>query len=243
MNKFPKTVANALKYYVYIYIHPITREVFYVGKGKGDRVFNHLQEEGESQKVRLIQELNSVGLSPEIEILIHGIEDEITAFRIEAAVIDLLGVHKLTNQQSGWKSATFGRMTIQQVIATYAKEPTSIAEPSVLIRISQLFRYSMSEMELYDYTRGYWKINKERAAAAQYAFAVYEGIIQEVYSILQWVDAGSTLNTRNDLFPVHGRFEFIGNLAPPEIRTKYKFKSVEHLFQKGNMNPILYVNC
>ncbi len=243
MNKFPKIVANELKYYVYLYIHPISREVFYVGKGKGDRVFNHLVEESESEKVKLIKELKSGGLSPEIEILIHGIEDELTALRIEAAVIDLVGVHKLTNQQSGWKSATYGRMTVPQLIATYAKEPTSIEEPSVLIRISQLFRYSMSEMELYDYTRGYWKINKERATAAQYAFAVYEGIIQEVYTILQWVEAGSTLNTRKDHYPVEGRFEFIGNLAPTGIRTKYKFKSVEQLFQKGNMNPILYVNC
>ncbi|MBK7221368.1 MAG: hypothetical protein IPH94_08585 [Saprospiraceae bacterium] len=243
MNKFSKIVANELKYYVYLYLHPTTREVFYVGKGKGDRVFNHLHEESESEKVRLIQELKSVGLNPEIEILIHGIEDELTALRIEAAVIDLLGVHKLTNQQSGWKSATYGRMTIQQLIATYAKVPTSIEEPCVLIRISQLFRYSMSEIELYDYTRGYWKLNRERAAAAQYAFAVYEGIIQEVYSILQWVEAGSTLNTRTDHYPVHGRFEFVGNLAPNEIRNKYKYKSVEHFFQKGNINPILYVNC
>lgn len=243
MNKFPKIVANELKYYVYLYLHPISREVFYVGKGKGDRVFNHLHEESESEKVRLIQELKSVGLHPEIEILIHGIEDELTALRIEAAVIDLLGVHKLTNQQSGWKSATYGKMTIPQIIATYAKEPITIVDSSVLIRISQLFRYSMSEIEIYDYTRGYWKINIERAAAAKYAFAVYEGIIQEVYTIMQWVEAGSTLNTRTDQYPVHGRYEFIGNLAPSEIRTKFKYKSVEQYFQKGNINPILYVNC
>ncbi|MBK8110820.1 MAG: hypothetical protein IPK46_11085 [Saprospiraceae bacterium] len=34
MNKFSKIVANELKYYVYLYLHPTTREVFYVGKGK-----------------------------------------------------------------------------------------------------------------------------------------------------------------------------------------------------------------
>lgn len=243
MNKFPKIVANALKYYVYIYAHPLTHEIFYVGKGKGGRVFNHLQEENESEKVRYINELKSAGLEPNIEILIHGIEDETTALRVEAAVIDLLGIDKLTNRQSGWKSATFGRMTVQQLIATYAKEASTIEEPSVLIRLSQLFRYSMSEMELYDYTRGYWKINKDRASTAQYAFAVYDGIIQEVYTILQWVEAGSTLNTRTDHFPVDGRYEFVGNLAPKEIREKYRLKSVEHYFKKGGLNPILYLNC
>ena len=47
--------------------------------------------------------------------------------------------------------------------ATYsykAPKETTIEEPSVFIRLSQLFRYSMSEMELYDYTRGYWE-NKQ----------------------------------------------------------------------------------
>jgi hypothetical protein len=38
MDKFPKIVSTELKYYVYIYSNPITDEIFYVGKGKGDRV-------------------------------------------------------------------------------------------------------------------------------------------------------------------------------------------------------------
>ena len=191
----------------------------------------------------LLIKIKSKGLKPKIEILIHGIEDEETALRVEAAIIDLIGINKLTNRQSGWKSATFGRMTLKQIISTYSKQQVEVSEPSIFIRINQKFRYSMSEIELYDYTRGQWKVNVEKANKAKFAFAVYEGIIQEVYSVLFWLEAGKTLNTRNEIEAVKDRFEFIGNIAEPEIRNKYKFKSVEHYFKKGNANPIMYINC
>ena len=243
MDKFPKIVSTELKYYVYIYSNPITEEIFYVGKGKGNRVFSHLTEESETEKVKYLLDLKLKGLKPKIEILIHGIEDEETALRVEAAIIDLIGINKLTNRQSGWKSATFGRMTLKQIISTYSKQEVQITEPSILIRINQKFRYSMSEIELYDFTRGQWKVNVEKANNAKFAFAIYEGIIQEVYSVLFWLKAGKTLNTRNEKEALKDRFEFIGNIAEPEIRNKYKYKSVEHYFKKGNANPIMYVNC
>jgi uncharacterized protein len=243
MDKFPKIVSAELKYYVYIYSNPITDEIFYVGKGKGDRVFAHLNEESESEKVKYLFDLKTQGLRPRIEILIHGIENEEAALRVESAIIDLIGVNKLTNKQSGWRSATFGRMTLQQIISTYSKQKVEIDEPAILIRINQAFRYSMSEIELYDYTRGQWKINVHRANNAKYAFAVYEGIIQEVYSVLFWLEAGRTLNTRAENGGIKDRFEFIGNIAESEIRNKYKYKSVEHYFKKGNANPIMYLNC
>ena len=36
-----KTIAE-LKYYVYLLVNPITKSPFYVGKGEGNRVFDHL---------------------------------------------------------------------------------------------------------------------------------------------------------------------------------------------------------
>ena len=116
MDKFPKIVATELKYYVYIYSNPLTDEIFYVGKGKGDRVFSHLYEESESEKIKYLADLKLKNLKPKIEILIHGIDDEETALRVEASIIDLIGINKLTNRQSGWRSATYGRMTLQQIV-------------------------------------------------------------------------------------------------------------------------------
>lgn len=248
--KFSRQVIKELRYYVYIYSHPLTEEIFYIGKGKGNRVFAHLEDKKESEKVQMIQEIRSQGLKPKMEILIHGLEDEKTALRVESSIIDLLGIKNLTNKQNGYKSATFGRMTIEQINAIYDKQSIDIEEPSILIRISQAFRYTMSAIDLYDYTRGQWKLNPENAKHAKYGFAIYEGIIQEVYEILDWYEAGKTYSVRQgnenikrkDENSIKGRYEFIGNLASKEIRDKYKFKSVEHYFKKGNSNPIMYKN-
>ena len=226
--KFSSPVILALKHYVYIYSHPATDEIFYVGKGKGNRVFAHLEEENDNQKVQYIKELRSQGLKPKIEILIHGLEDEKTALRVESSIIDLLGIKNLTNRQSGYKSAAFGRMTIEQVNSAYDKQKIEIEEPAIFIRINQAFRYSMSEVELYDYTRGQWKINPERAKLAKYGLAVYGGTIQEVYEIHNWYKAGATYSIRqgnesikkNENNGLEGRYEFIGNLAPEKNQKK-----------------------
>ncbi len=78
----------------------------------------------------------------------------------------------------------------------------------------------------------------------------YGGITQEVYSILDWYEAGKTFSVRSNSKNIvrnkekapEGRYEFIGNLAPDEIRSKYRYKFVEHYFERGNSNPIMYVN-
>ncbi|WP_313030786.1 GIY-YIG nuclease family protein [Soonwooa sp.] len=72
MNQFPKNVIENLKNYVYIYSDPITEKMFYVGKGKGNRVFDHLKDKKECEKVTYLNELLEKGLQPKIEILIHG---------------------------------------------------------------------------------------------------------------------------------------------------------------------------
>jgi hypothetical protein len=46
----------------------------------------------------------------------------------------------------------------------------------------------MTPVELYDATRGVWRVNPSRHKA-KYAFAVYEGIVKEVYEIKAWFPA------------------------------------------------------
>ncbi len=45
----PKTIAE-LKCYVYLLINPASKTPFYVGKGTGNRVFNHLQNARDGKK-------------------------------------------------------------------------------------------------------------------------------------------------------------------------------------------------
>ena len=41
IKNFSHNTKEALKYYVYVYSDPDTKEPFYVGKGKGNRVIKH----------------------------------------------------------------------------------------------------------------------------------------------------------------------------------------------------------
>ena len=117
-----------MSFYVYLHRKKTTNEIFYVGKGKGNRVFDHLKDKKECEKVTYLNELLEKGLQPKIEILIHGIEDD-SVLRIESAIIDLLGIKNLTNKQVGFKSAEFGRMTVKQIISAYSKQKIQVDVP------------------------------------------------------------------------------------------------------------------
>jgi hypothetical protein len=151
-------VAHHLGYYVYLYIDPRNERPFYVGKGKDDRALSHLSEEAESRKCATIADLRVAGLKPRIDILAHGLRDEETAFRIEAAVIDLLGLDALTNEVRGWRSLQLGRIPLSALNTYYAAKPVIVEVPSLLIRINRLYRHSMTPAELYEATRGVWKL-------------------------------------------------------------------------------------
>lgn len=239
----PPGVAEHLGYYVYLYVDPRTDKPFYVGKGKGERVLAHLKDDHDSDKVRLIAEIRAAGMEPRLEILAHRLKDEETAFRVEAAVIDVLGLDDLTNMVSGWRSLQIGRMTLQELSAFYAAKPVTITEPVILIRINKLFRKNMSDLELYEATRGLWRLGDDRHGA-RYAFAVFEDVVREVYQIEQWYPARTQEYVTRDLSQrdVTGRWEFKGSVAPEAIRNKYKFGSVAAYFTKGNQNPVRYVN-
>lgn len=242
MNKqFSREVIDKLKYYVYIYSDPDTNEIFYVGKGIGNRVFSHLTDSSDTVKVKFIKRIFDRGKEPKIEILIHGLEDEHTALKVEAAIIDLIGKDKLTNRVRGWQSGVFGRVEVNQLISHYEREQVNIIEPAILIRLNNLFRYDMTPIELYDATRGVWRIGHDREKA-EYAFAIFDGIVHEVYKVLAWFQAGSTFNTRGSMEDERNRWEFVGQIAEESLRSKYIGKSVEHYFSKNAQNPIKYVN-
>lgn len=241
LKKFTADQINYLKYYVYIYMDPDTREIFYVGKGKGNRVFAHLSEEKISDKTNKISDIKLRGKEPIIEILIHGLEDEETALKVESAVIDLIGLGNLTNIVKGHNSNLYGRLTLDQLIQRYQNEVANIEEPSLLIRINQVFKYGMTAQELYDATRARWKIGYDRDKV-EYAFAIYDGVIQEVYKVAAWFKAGETYVDLSRFDGGDDRWEFVGSLAEADIREKYLNKSVTHLFRKGDQNPFKYVN-
>ncbi len=117
----------------------------------------------------------------------------------------------------------------------------NITENVIAIKINQAYRENMTELELYEITRGYWKIDAKRAEKADYVFSVYKGIIKEVYKIKEWLPAGTIpRSTLPDAKVPTDRYEFVGEVAEEAIRNKYIEKSIANLYRKGEANPIKY---
>lgn len=243
MMQFPSEVVQALGCYVYVYSDPRDGAPFYIGKGIGNRVFSHLTEELESDKVAKIRAIRDAGQEPMIEILRHGLTDDQAAL-IEASAIDLLGLESLTNKCRGLHARSLGRVSVPDVTLSYSAEPTDCTDAMMLITINKLYRSGMPAQELYEATRGVWKVGKRRDRA-RYAAAVFQGIIREVFTIDRWQRAGTdSYQFRDDSqFAASKRWEFCGATAPPDIQDRYNRKSVKHLLGTSAQNPIRYVNC
>ncbi|MCO6043317.1 hypothetical protein NG895_05305 [Aeoliella sp. ICT_H6.2] len=243
MNRFSPKVVEKLKYYVYLYIDPRNEQVFYIGKGKANRAFSHLGELRDCDKVRRITELKKLNLEPRIEILKYGLTEK-EALLVEATAIDLLDISNLTNAARGHGTRYGARASVQEIVDRLDSRPAKITDPVLLVNISRAFHYGMSPIELYDATRSAWVLGAKKDEV-KYVFGVYQGIVREVYEVTYWLPGGSSM--RYDDY--HGnkakshRWEFVGILAPEEIRRKYLNRSVEEYFKRGSQNPVKYVNC
>lgn len=120
----------------------------------------------------------------------------------------------------------------------------TISHRVILIRISRLYRPGMNTTELYEATRGVWRLDVRKARSAEYVFAVIEQKVREVYAPHQWEPAGSTpyQSRKQDTLRRPGRWEFVGATAASEIRERYVDMSLADMFLPGASNPIMYVN-
>jgi len=93
MKSFPQEVIDKIQWYVYRLIDPRNGETFYVGKGKGNRIFAHICQEASVKldeldpKLERIRDINISGFEVAHIIHRHGL-DENTAVEVEAALID-----------------------------------------------------------------------------------------------------------------------------------------------------------
>ena len=237
MEEFPKYLAERIGYYVYILIDPETGEVFYMGKGNGNRVFAHVRQTianpKASDKLDRIREIQAKGAEVKHEILRHGLTDK-EAFEVAAAVIDFINVSNLTNKVVGHDAENRGRMTIPGIIAVYGADSIEIKEPVIIIVPNKLFKRNISKDRLYEITRGNWVVSARRNKA-KYAFSVYNGIVIEVYRIDRW----DQVKARELKQKTQDRWRFTGEVAA-EMQ-HYVSKSVASYI--GAQNPIRYVNC
>lgn len=118
-----------------------------------------------------------------------------------------------------------------------------INEPALLIRFSRSWHDGLSDQELYEVTRGVWKVG-ERREQIELAFAVGEGVIREIYRVRSWHPAGTAkyLTRTREEVDIEGRWEFVGELAEEPIRQRYMGVNVSGYLTQGSSNPIQYLN-
>lgn len=236
MQAFPPEVIEKLKTYVYRLIDPRNGETFYVGKGKGNRVFAHIHAEIDDddpgEKLKRIHEIRATGFDVAHVIHRHGLDDA-TASEVEAALID--AYPGLTNAVAGSGSSEFGAMHALEIVNKYQAVAAEFKHRSIIINVNR----SATETSLYDATRYAWKIDAKKAGRAEIVVAVRYGLIIAVFIAEQWLPA--TADNFPGREPVPGRFGFIGREAPEEMRRMYIGKRLPDQFRKqGAANPIKY---
>jgi hypothetical protein len=238
---FETSIIEKLEFYVYALIDPRTERPFYIGKGRGNRVFSHvaraLNKPTKNDKYDTITDIIESGNKVCHLILRHGMSDE-TAFEVESALIDfcLYVIHlQINNKVLGQRSIPFGVMTTDEIIRKYQAEPlSSIEDGFVLININKTYKRAKGQKDYYEATKQSWVISKNRHDRLKYALSEYKGFIVGVFKILDWYP----VQTKDSNGKKKTRWGFNGVVAESEIRDRYLNKSVPKI--AGSANPIRY---
>jgi hypothetical protein len=236
MDSFSPETITQLKTYVYRLIDPRNGETFYVGKGSGNRVFEHVKakigSDDTSLKLRRIHEIQVAGLEVAHVIHRHGL-DNATAFEVEAALID--AYPGLTNAVNGLGSNEYGAMHANEIVKKYQAELAMFRHRAILINVNR----SATDTSLYEATRYAWKISQNKASRSQIVCSVRFGIIIAVFVADRWLPA--TTENFPGREPIIDRYGFEGHEAPETVQKLYRGKRVPDEFRKkGAANPIKY---
>jgi len=240
MNSFPQEVINNIGWYVYRLIDPRNGETFYVGKGKGNRIFAHIRQEASIKqddldpKLERIRDINISGFEVAHIIHRHGL-DENTSIEVEAALIDAYS--GLTNIASGAGSSETGVMHAKEIIVQYAAEEAVFKHKALIITVNR----SSLEKSLYNATRYAWKLSIKKAKKAELVLPAVKGLIVGAYVPEKWLPAKKENFPDVALDDRPGRIGFVGHEAALDILKHYKGKRVPDSYRKpGAANPVRY---
>lgn len=245
IKKFSPEVRKELKYYVYRLVDPRNGQTFYVGKGKNNRVFAHVEcaldkysdvdynpeeDDDENLKYKTIREIKDAGLDVIYIIQKYGLEER-DALVIESALIDVYSIErKLSNRIKGFNSSEpMNAITLERELSKeeYVDSPSN--PKYMIIKVKEYWLNQRTSR--YDCTRSAWKLKIETAKKYPYVLSVTEGIVHEVYKVNEWHYCEGR----------SGRAEFTGSIAEEEVRRIFKDKRIPEKYRvKGMASPFLY---
>lgn len=196
---FKQSVIEGLKCYVYVLVDPRDNCVFYVGKGSGNRVYQHAQaalvDDSSSLKLSTIREIKGLGLDVKYYIIRHNLTEQ-EAYLVESSIIDLLTYpafnkeNILTNIVSGHHQWNEGIKTDEEINILYdcPKIEPIPGDRLLLVSLNKSYKQSKAtgvyrRANDYESARKYWKIAAWKAEKIDYILGVYKGVVRVVIKV------------------------------------------------------------
>ena len=247
MKKFDRFVCDRIGHYVYMLIDPRDNSIFYVGKGCGNRVFDHVNgalksdADGDNEKCALIREIVESENKVKHFIVRWGLsEDE--ALSIESVLIDLFShpifkAGDLKNKIEGHGTSMYGIHSTTEIERKISRGEISQAalDKSGYKILCITVTKPLEGGALYERVRGDWNLSIERAKKADLVFAVYGGTVIGIYKPLDWQPAKQGNDKKRNWVRFTGE-----EVSNPEIIDQFLFKKLPSK-AKGNSNPIKYL--
>lgn len=197
--KFSHTVKEALGNYVYALVDPRNSKIFYIGKGKENRVFQHakgaLSENTPNLKLDTIRSIISEGNKVAYYIIRHNLEEK-EAYLVESTLIDVLTYspfnhdNQLTNLVAGHHQWDEGIKTIEEINVLYDCEKIEVKKGDNILLVNLNRSYNQTKAKgvykrnnIYESTRKYWRISREKAEQIDYVLGVYKGVVRCVIKV------------------------------------------------------------
>ena len=194
---FNEMVVSKLENYVYALSDPTDERgfpynIFYIGKGVGDRCFSHAcrkvdwsrQKDSGDLKLEVIGDIITSGNEVVVTIISHGIKDESEAFRIESILIPLLGD---SNKVAGHGDSKLW-LAANEIIELYDDpiQRTDFSELKQEILFVSLNQRNISKIKQNDEaaaeaTLGDWIVGLGRAKRVKYILGVKGNLVQTVF--------------------------------------------------------------
>lgn len=238
IDKFSSEVCDKLGYYVYGLIDPRNGRYFYIDKGQGNRIFQHIKgikdvddidEDEIDGQIMTIRDIHNAGLEVIHIIIRHGLRDNQEALNIESMLIDFIGLHNLDNKVGGINQdkGINNAQILQKRYTTTEFIENKNTPPFIIIKIRQNFIDERGSH--YEACRSAWRVRLASIQSYKYVLCVVNGIVEKVFEVEQWYQIQS------------GRYEFKGKEAKQDICDLFINKRIpEHYRKKGMASPVVY---
>ncbi|WP_159920762.1 GIY-YIG nuclease family protein [Rhodococcus sp. WAY2] len=206
---FPKRVGDELGSYVYALLDPRNRSVFYVGKGRGTRVYGYVWEALAVDEHRKTLE-DSEKDAPEVTAATiarireiydsgHEVEHYIVAHRLNATgdvaeaisdgLIGALGLLEgsvLTNLAAG--AGEHRAVPVDDLVLQYAAEPVpNLPTPCVLLEVPRAAERGVTPDDIYERARGPWAAGAAVRNSENIPVIVFaDNIVRAAYRAKSW---------------------------------------------------------